>query len=205
MIKKHHTPKFIYSRLKQKLYEKKHPDNPWMTPESIKLMHQLINAQDIGLEYGSGRSTFWFAKRCKHLTSVEHNEKWFGIVNKKISMLNNLNVDYSLQGLNDDPLKSNYYRTIDNFDNESLDFVIVDGKYRDILSLKAIEKLKKGGLLILDNAERYLPNDFKIFESMGNDIKNVTTNWKKFIEKVENWRKIWTCDGISSTYLLIKT
>ena len=205
MIKKHHTPKFIFSRLKQKLYEKKHPDSPWMTPESIKLMDQLINPNDIGLEYGSGRSTFWFAKRCKHLTSVEHNEKWFGIVNKKISMLKNLNVDYSLQGLNDDPLKSTYFKTINNFDNESLDFIIVDGKYRDILSLKAIEKLKKGGLLILDNAERYLPNDYKIFETMGNNKNNVSPNWKKFIEHVKNWRKIRTCDGISSTYLLIKT
>jgi hypothetical protein len=81
----------------------------------------------------------------------------------------------------------------------------VDGKYRDIIALKAIDKLKVGGLLILDNAERYVTNDFNVPESIGNNIKNVTANWEIFINKVKKWKKISTTNGITSTIIFIKT
>lgn len=205
MLKKHYTLTFIYNRFKQKIYEIKNPDTPWMTSQSIKLLDQLITKDDNGVEYGSGRSTFWFAQRCKHLTSFEHNEIWFEIVNKKLSLLRNLNVIYKLKELNDNPLNSEYYKSIDSFKDLTLDFVIVDGKYRDIVALKAINKLKMGGLLILDNAERYLPNNLNVPESISNDMENVEANWGKFINKVEKWRKIWTTNGVTTTLLLIKT
>ena len=89
MLKKHHSIQYVYNRLQQKIFEIKNPDTPWMTKESIRLLNQLITPHDIGVEYGSGRSTFWFAKRCKHLTSFENNKKWYDIVSKKITSLNN--------------------------------------------------------------------------------------------------------------------
>ena len=205
MLKKHQTPKYIYYRLKQKRFEKKYPDKPWMTRTSIQLLEQLIRPEDLGLEYGSGRSTIWFAKRCKHLTSIEHHKKWFDNVTKKLSILSNSNVEYIFRELSDNPLDSQYYNSMKNYDNETLDFIIVDGVYRDIISLGAIDKLKKGGILILDNAERYLPNDFKIPESIRNNLKGVSENWKNFNKNVETWRKIWTTNGVTATLLLIKT
>jgi hypothetical protein len=50
MLKKYHTLPYIYNRIKLKLYEIEHPEHPWMTSESIRLLGQLIRPCDIGLE-----------------------------------------------------------------------------------------------------------------------------------------------------------
>ena len=42
MLKKHQTPKYIYYRLKQILFEKRNSHYPWMTSQSINLLDQLI-------------------------------------------------------------------------------------------------------------------------------------------------------------------
>jgi predicted O-methyltransferase YrrM len=169
---------------------------------SIELLDQLINSNDIGVEYGSGRSTFWFAKRCKHLTSFENNKKWFTIVSSKIATLKN--VTYELLELNEDPIAAAYYKSIFNFNNESLDFIVIDGKYRDLIAIEAIEKLKKGGILIFDNAERYFPNKYNVPESIGNNSDKVPVQIKQLVKTTENWRKIWTTNGVTTTLLMFK-
>ena len=202
VVKKHHSISYIINRLRQKLFEYQNPDVPWMTQRSIELLDQLINSNDMGVEYGSGRSTFWFAKRCKHLTSYENNAKWFTIVSSKIATLTN--VRYELLALDAHPTHSTYYNSILNFKNESLDFIVIDGKYRDLIAIEAIEKLKTGGILIFDNAERYLPNKYNVPESIGNDSEKVSVQMKQFVKATENWRKIWTTNGVTTTLLMFK-
>lgn len=202
IIKKHISISYIVSRLKQILYFKKYPDNPWMTKDSVNLLEQLIKKTDVGLEYGSGKSTKWFAMRCKHLTSIEHNKEWFEIVSRKIKNQNN--VDYRLLSLNDNPVESDYYKSIYEFSDKSLDFIINDGKFRDLIASEGIKKIKCGGIYILDNAERYLQNNLNLPESMISGW-DTSLNWKYFNEITDKWRKIWTSDGVSSTLILIKT
>lgn len=201
-IKKHWTFKYFYSRLKQYYFYKLNPNTPWMTREAIVLLDKLIRKDDIGLEFGSGRSTAWFATRCKFLTSIEHNEEWYNFVKQKISNLSN--VDYRLRALSDNPLESEYFKSILNFEDESLDFIVNDGKYRELIASYGVDKLKKGGIYILDNAERYIENNLRLPESM---VENWETSnyWKKFNAVTANWRKIWTSDGVSSTLILFKS
>jgi len=196
--------KYYYYRLRQKLYEKKYPDHPWMTSESIKLLDQLIKPEDIGLEFGSGRSTVWFGKRCKHLTSFEHHNGWYETVIRKLDAANITNIEYFQKDLDALPLQSDYFNAVKTFDDDSLDFVIVDGKYRDIIAIEGSKKIKKGGLLVLDDAHRYLPNKFSIPASIGNSGNSISANWKEFIRVTEIWRKIWTTDGVSATLILIR-
>lgn len=202
MLKKHHNAVYVKSRLKQIFYFKKYPDNPWMTKDSINLLEQLIKKTDVGLEYGSGKSTKWFAKRCKHLTSIEHNKDWFEIVSRTIKNQNN--IDYRLLSLNENPFESKYFKSIFEFADESLDFIINDGKYRDLIASEGLKKIKYGGIYILDNAERYIENNFNLPESMTSDW-NTSVHWKHFNEITSKWRNIWTIDGVSSTLILIRT
>ena len=84
----HISFRYVHNRLRVKLEELKHPEHPWLTKDAIKLLEDLICPNDIGIEFGSGRSTLWFAERLKHLTSVEDNEVWYSKVTKQIKTSN---------------------------------------------------------------------------------------------------------------------
>jgi len=205
-MKKHWNLRYIYNRLKNYFFEKNNQDLPWLTPDSINLLDSLINRTDIGVEFGSGRSTAWFAVRCKFLTSVEDNLQWYKIVKEKLKKTQIKNVHYFYKNsISENDQESEYYKTIEEFDDSSIDFILIDGKQRDILSLSAIEKIKLGGLLILDNANRYLP--FKTYSphSVNNDLNKVTKEWALFNKKINTWRRIWTSNGVTDTVIYIKT
>jgi len=203
MFKQHHTPKYIVSRLKQIYFEKRNPTVPWLTKSSIELLDQLLKPTDIGVEFGSGRSTHWLAQRSRLLHSVENNEQWFKIVSKQIAHLNHVN--YYFKSINkSQPEKSDYLDILKKLSSASVDFILNDGKIRDYVALGSIAKLKSGGLFILDNAERYLPNNLKIPTSIGNEKQELSKEWGRFAAKTEEWRKIWTTDGVSSTLILFK-
>jgi len=202
-MKKHQNFPYIFNRIKQMYFQKINPQAPWLTEESIHLLLQLIGVNDVGLEFGSGRSTLWFSKRCKYLHSFEHNQIWYNIVNKSIAKQEN--IDYKLLTVSkDDYSKSTYLTYIEDFPDQSIDFILNDGKLRDIVALKSLRLLKPGGLYIIDNAERYLNNSLKLPQSIGNGNNSLNPNWHKFSVMTDAWRRIWTTDGISATLILFK-
>ena len=203
MIKKHHTPAYIKNRLKQIWFEKMNPEAPWLTKDAIQLLDQLIKNDDIGLEFGSGRSTKWLCERCNYLYSVENNQEWFNIVNDDISNRNNVKYVFG-QVNNMEPEKSEYISIIESLEDNSIDFILNDGKIRDIVAIKTLRLLKKGGLYILDNAERYLINSLNIPASIGLDDNSMSPEWIYFKELTDSWRRIWTTNGVSSTLILFK-
>lgn len=158
-------------------FQKQHTDCPWMAPDAIKALDLLLTREMRGFEFGSGRSTLFFAKRMKWVTSVEHAKDWYNQVKK---MLATEGIDHaelllaapdpafrlpplsSLQQMRisaedypaKDDLFETYYQTINRFEDESLDLVVVDGRARVSCARAAIPKLKSGGILLLDNSER---------------------------------------------------
>lgn len=197
-------PRYAVARLKLWTFEMKNPGLPWLTQDSIRLMGQLIRPTDVGMEFGSGRSTIWLAARCSHLESIEHNERWYKFLQEQIS--NSSNVVYQFKSIETgSDGKSDYLSPLEQRDSESLDFILNDGKKRDLVFELAISRLKKGGLLILDNAERYFPNPFKVPESIGNDVRAVSLSWQPLVHEVRSWRKIWTTNGVTCTLLLFKS
>ena len=56
----HWTPTYIRDRIINILDALAHPADPWLTRQSINIIKKLIKPEDIGLEFGSGRSTIWF-------------------------------------------------------------------------------------------------------------------------------------------------
>ena len=85
-----------YYKLKAKQFQKKYPQHPWLTASSIKAFDMLLTKEYVGLEYGSGRSTYHFAKLLGQLTSVEHHEEWYNIVQDTLIKNKVNNVDLKL-------------------------------------------------------------------------------------------------------------
>ncbi len=163
--------KFRYNR-----FQKKNASLPWLCPDAITALQILLNG-GIGVEYGSGRSTLFFSGLLDWLHSIEHHEGWSKRVQEMLvsngvtnTTLHLIQADKDFQ---DPPLTSekqffmsvaeypiddsyflSYVNYLDQLEDESIDFILVDGRARRSCALKAISKLKKGGILVLDNSER---------------------------------------------------
>lgn len=204
-MKKHWTPRYIFNRTKNYFFEKYNQHLPWLTPDSIELLNNLIKKTDVGIEFGSGRSTIWFASKCKFLTSVEDHKGWYDKVKEILDTRDINNVEYLYEESLVEPVtESPYYKVINTIKDNTLDFVIIDGKHRGYLSLAAIHKLKAGGLLIVDDIERCVP--YKTFapHSIYGQPEKFLKEWIQFIHEIEPWRKIMTSNGVSDTIIYIK-
>ena len=177
------------------------PNNPWLTKDSVKILSSMLKTQDKGVEFGSGRSTIWFAKKIKHLISIEHDPKWHNKVRKLIDSESlSEKVDYYLK-----ESESDYANACDLIENESIDFCLIDGIFRDQCTLKMLPKIKKGGILILDNINWYFPNE-KTKSPSSRRIKDGYESkiWLNVWNQIKEWRIIWTSNGITDTAIFIK-
>ena len=198
------TPRYIVNRTRNFFFEKGNKNLPWITPDAIAILDELLTKEDVGVEFGSGRSTAWYAERVKHLTSVEDHKGWYDVVKQQFESLGLNNVDYLFKSAEGDPECTDYCKVMDDFKKNSLDFIVVDGKHRDVLALEAIDKIKVGGVLLLDDSQRYLAHATNAPYTVGLDDSKMTANWKKFQEQIAGWRMIWTSNGVSDTAILIK-
>jgi predicted O-methyltransferase YrrM len=203
----HRTPRYVYHRTRQLLFERAHPDAPWLTPAAIELLGTLLRPTDRGAEFGSGRSTLWFAARVAALTSVEHDSRWHETVSARLKEQGIGNVDYILAP-GDQPMergcKSAYARTALSFPDASLDFALVDGHYRDYSALFVMPKIKPGGMLIIDNVNWYLPCRSKAPNSRTARLGPATETWASVWQRLATWRTIWTSSGVWDTAVFIR-
>ncbi len=196
----HWTPRYIYNRIVLALYEKQHPDSPWLTSSAVSILSTYLKNSDIGLEWGSGRSTVWFAARIKHLVSVEDNPEWYQRIKKQLDHLKLNNTEYLFA--ND---RESYIGAADQFQENSLDFVLVDGRdYRSTCAVKAVSKVRTGGIIVVDNANWFLPSSSHSPNSRTYETGPASDEWQHFLELVNDWRRIWTSNGVSDTALFIK-
>jgi hypothetical protein len=49
---------------------------PWMHKDEISILASLLHQDDCVLEFGSGNSTLWLAKRVREVHAVEHDQEW---------------------------------------------------------------------------------------------------------------------------------
>ena len=204
----HRTPRYIYRRTRQLFYERSHPDHPWLTPAAIRLLSRLLRPCDLGAEFGSGRSTLWFAARIAGLTSVEHDPQWHGMVSTRLKERGLSNVEYILAP-GDQPVErggeSAYARAALAFGDASLDFALVDGRYRDYCAKYILPKIKPGGMLIIDNVNWYLPCHSKAPNSRTVTAGPAPGAWAEVWRELAGWRTIWTSSGVWDTAIFIRS
>lgn len=195
----HWTPRYIYDRLNQIVYQRRHPNAPWLRQEMSKILENWLTPCDRGFEWGSGRSTVWLAERVGSLVSVEHNPDWYRRINASLKSKGLKNVDYHLCADEHD-----YPRLATKYPPESFDFSLVDGLARDECALAAISLVKPGGIVILDDCNRYLPNRSRSPYSRRPENGPETKLWAVYLDRVKGWRNIWTSDGVTDTCLWVK-
>jgi predicted O-methyltransferase YrrM len=155
-----------------------HDRLPWITFAAIDYLKHAIKKDALVFEYGGGGSTLFFVDNAGKVITVEHNPEWFGRLQESLQeaagqkrweghlipavpMAENGKKDPANPGdyYSDDEAYAghsfkDYVTFIDRFPDHHFDVVLVDGRARTSCIKHAAPKVKPGGLLVLDNADR---------------------------------------------------
>lgn len=177
---------------------------PWTSPASIVIFRKLLTKTMAGVEFGSGKSTAFFARYLGTLVSIEHHAGWYEKVERWLSERQLLNVDYRLcerdevkdkafpeevtalfpKGFRPQPGYVAYVSELLTFPDEHIDFLLIDGRCRPECAFVGISKLKPGGMLVLDNAER--------------------RRYRPVHEALSAWPRVFTTTGLTDTVIWFK-
>lgn len=164
------------------------PTEPWITREAINFLEKYLTKEMIIAEFGSGSSTKWFSNRVKKLVSIENEKEWYL---KVIEEVKESNVDYRLVEYDekDEQSKIKYANSLSEFEDEYFDFILIDGRLRNRSLIASYKKVKKNGIIMLDNAERYFNVQGIPWYKPGID----------FMDGLYVWQKTETNNGIIKT------
>lgn len=209
-LRRFHPP-YLWRHLVQRAFQRAHPETPVFVANAVVLLNAWLRPTDRGFEWGSGRSTTWLAKRLAHLISVEHDPAWHARVQAGLAARGLAEkVDYRLVVAPGEqlaePVGRAYAAVIEEVPDASLDFVLIDGQMRLRCIEKAIDKVKPMGLLVLDGANRYVPNVFEDgFTTIGvQRTEPLNDDWRAVLARLADWRWIHTTDGLWDTRMWVR-
>src|SRR4051812_3857706 len=82
-MRSHWTPRYALNRALSAWFYFRHPEAPWLTPQSIALLDAWLKPSHRGIEWGAGRSTVWVGRRVAHLLSIECDPQWHAWVSSR--------------------------------------------------------------------------------------------------------------------------
>jgi len=158
-------------------------ETPKIVKSSLDWLEPKIQKSWKVFEWGTGYSTVYWAKKVAEVISVEDTEKWRDKVVKLLEdkQLENYTIHLILpddlpveqhiihnkvaERLAQDPENymtkhslvstyESYVKKIDSFSDEYFDLIFIDGRARASCIKHAIDKLRAGGYLVLDNSDR---------------------------------------------------
>ena len=189
----------VYYKITTHKYGK---ESPWLTPASIEFLGKVLNKDMRGLEYGSGRSTLFISEKIGNLISVEHDRSWYSHVTTILHEKEIENVEYHLFPSSQPETKveieirnnASFVFELNNFEkyfdfildqpDDHFDFILIDGRARVECCARAVEKLKSGGIFILDNSERL--------------------RYKPVHTMLDSWKQVFTTTGLTDTTIWFK-
>jgi predicted O-methyltransferase YrrM len=186
---------YVKNRIESAWYQRKHPEAPWLTQDAVSFLRDYLKSTDRIAEFGSGRSTRFFSDRCDSVLSFEHDAEWHCSVQASLEAEGRTNVVYRLRQ------DTAYYEEISSEADASFDAVLVDGVFRADAALQALPKLRPGGVMIIDNVNRHIPNksrgpgSIRAFDQ--NDPEH--QKWIKYWDITSSWRRYWTTNGVFDT------
>ena len=144
---------------------------PWMNYEVVSYLTKNLHKIDRVFEYGSGESTKYWALNNKKIDTVEHDPHFYNKL--KALNLEGLNlkliephiierVSFGENSQQENYLSEDfigysfedYVREIDSYPENYFDIVLIDGRARSACIKHSVSKVKPGGMLLLDNANR---------------------------------------------------
>ena len=146
-------------------------DLPWWSFGAIDHLNEYlepISDKAVVLEWGSGASTVWLARRSAKTYSIEHDIEWAETTKQLISDYKNVKlitippdtkIDmFEAQYISNKPghrglnFKS-YVNAINEID-EKFDLIAIDGRCRSACLKLAVSKLKPNGIVLFDDSKR---------------------------------------------------
>jgi hypothetical protein len=119
---------------------------PWVTYSFIDFIKGRLNKQHTVFEFGSGNSTFFYAKYAGIVVSVEHDKEWFD----KILSAKPENAELIYCEL----IRDGDYCRMPIKLEETFDIIIVDGRDRVNCCKQAVKAVSANGVIVLDDSER---------------------------------------------------
>lgn len=200
----HLTPSYVKARTLEGLHRRRHPTDPWLTSDAVAILDSLLRTSDRGVEFGSGRSTTWLAGRLASLVSVEHSRQWAEIVTRSLDDAGRMNVSLQLVEPGEEatePKAAEYLAAVADLAPASMDIALVDGLHRSECLVRSIELVRPGGVIVLDNAERYFPSSSRSPQATRVPLSR---DWADLHDRMSRWRGIWTSNGVYDTGLWFK-
>jgi len=135
---------------------------PWFTYPAIDFLDPRVKPEWKVLEYGSGQSTFWWAKRVAKIYSAEHDRQWFEMMNKNLP--SNATIDLCTD-------REEYVEAIVTSSMAPFDVVVIDGEFRNECARLIPPYIHDDGIIIFDNSDRIMFRD---------GVEYLSTNgWKR--------------------------
>jgi hypothetical protein len=116
---------------------------PWFTYPAIEYLGQLDFSDKTVFEFGAGNSTVYWSRRAARVVSVEHDRGWHERLRMQLPTGQELILAENPRGH-----PQALVRRRDEFD-----VVVVDGIERRACCAVAVQRLRRGGLVILDNSD----------------------------------------------------
>ncbi len=119
---------------------------PWVTYSFIDFIKERIKKQHTVFEFGSGNSTFFYAKYAGIVVSVEHDKEWYDKIVKDKPENSEMIFCELVRG-------GDYCHMPAKLE-EKFDIIIVDGRDRVNCCKQAVDALTPEGVVVLDDSER---------------------------------------------------
>ncbi|GGH17641.1 FkbM family methyltransferase [Mucilaginibacter phyllosphaerae] len=121
---------------------------PWVTYSFIDFVKTRLSKEHTVFEFGSGNSTYFYAKYASLVMSVEHDKEWFDKIEKSPAKPKNSELIYS------ELIRDGDYCRMPVKLGKKFDIIIVDGRDRVNCCKQGIEALTTNGVMVLDDSER---------------------------------------------------
>jgi predicted O-methyltransferase YrrM len=148
-----HLPHCVATTIRLKVTGRR-PELPWLGYRAVRHLDALIEPSWNVLEFGSGMSTIWFARRCRFVLSCETDEGWYAAVRELVDQSSLGNVENRFCSTRGD--HTDYDTAVSEHRGVQFDLVLVDGARRDLAMGVGLQLVKAGGYVFLDNTD--LPN-----------------------------------------------
>lgn len=184
-------PQYISRCLAHNLLNGKTPldlELPWFSYGAIDFLAKYLKPDMAVCEYGSGGSTLFFARRVKSVFSIEDNPRWFELVTQRLREKSITNAHLKLCPFDfKNPVGFEHSAYLHSIPDERFDVIVVDGseewtKIRPVCFEKAEHRVKRGGLIVVDDSWRYPAlrqanhaQSYKVFQSVGPCRPGVTS------------------------------
>jgi hypothetical protein len=119
---------------------------PWVTYSFIDFIKERLKKQHTVFEFGSGNSTYFYAKYAGIVVSVEHDKEWYDKIVK--TKPENAELIYC------ELVRDGDYCRVPVKLEEAFDIIIVDGRDRVNCCKQAVNAVSANGVIVLDDSER---------------------------------------------------